>query len=107
MIGGLSKKFSIQENNVTQDDAGGSSYNWIDIMEKPSVFGKIKNVGSNNRYILGQEKFHVSHKLKIRFRDDISVLNRLKRSSRIFEIQAVINIDEENRFLELLLLERV
>ncbi len=107
MIGKLSKKFTIQEKIITADEAGGSSYNWQDISNKPIIFANIKNTNPSNSYIFGQEQFYISHKLCIRYRDDISVENRLIKDARIFDIQAVLNIDEDSKWLELLLLERI
>ena len=43
----------------------------------------------------------VSHRFTMRYRNDITAKNRLKFGTRVFNIRAVINVKERNKWLEI------
>ena len=62
----------------------------------------------------GRERLHamqlqdrVSHKITIRFRSGVTAKMRIKFGTRIFNIRAVINLEERSRWLEILAVEGV
>lgn len=88
----------IEEPQATPDGAGGYSEGWIEIAK---VFAKIEPLTARDEYGAAQTLEEVSHRITIRFREDVESGMRLRRGARLFDILTVHDPDETGRYLVL------
>lgn len=96
--GKLRNPIELQREVKTPDGGGGSTL-------VPTTFA---NVRAFIKPISGGERFHamrleanVTHRIFIRYRADLKASDRIKYGTREFQIRAVLNIEERNRWLEI------
>lgn len=101
-VGQLSRRLTIQQSVSTPDDAGGSDTSWSDVA---TVWAKIRPLHGNEKLIGDTVTSRISHKVTIRFRSDLLPSLRFASDERFFDILSVVNIDEQNIWLECLCTE--
>lgn len=104
MIGKLRHRVILQAPNETADGAGGWTLTWTDVA---TVWAAIEPLKGAERLKAQRLEASVTHKVTIRHRDGVTAKQRLKFGTRFFNIRAVINRGERDRFLELLAEEGV
>lgn len=102
MIGNLHHRLTIQEQHLTPDNAGGFTQTWENVTAHPVVYAAVLPVSGAGRFVGGKTETVVTHKIVLRYRTDIVAGMRLCKGSRIFSIVSVLNLGEQNRFLEVL-----
>lgn len=104
----LRHRLTLQEEVQTPDGFGGYARTWQDVAdvwaEIISLAGTIKSAGREILFA-GQLQAEVSHRILLRYRDDVAAGMRLVFENRAFNIQSVVNTDEKNETLELLVQE--
>ena len=103
-IGNLRYKVDLQGPTRTSDGAGGYTESFSNIA---SIYADIRPQNALETYRQGQVQEKVTHKITIRYRSNISTNNIIKYESRTFNIKGIKNINERDRFLELLCEEGV
>jgi len=96
---------AIQQYTDVADGGGGSARTWSNVIA--SQLGFLKPISGNERLHADQLEAVVTHKFLTRYTATIVPKMRLVYGGRNFNIRAVINIEERNRFLELHLQEGV
>lgn len=104
MIGKLRRRVTLQELVKTDDGYGGTIETWQDIT---TIWAAIEPLRGNERYTAQQVQSELSHKVTIRYRTGIKPQMRLLYKDRIFEIEAVLDVEERHQWLELLCSEVV
>lgn len=104
MIGKLRHRVTLQELVKTDDGYGGIVETWQDVA---TVWAAIEPLRGNERYTAQQVQSELSHKVTIRYRAGIKPQMRILYGNRVFDIEAVIDVDERHRWLELLCSEVV
>ena len=99
MIGAMREQISIEEPTMTSDTYGGNTRAWNSIA---TVWANVKPVSAAEKFFAGKVEMDVSHKIKIRYRDDVNATQRIVYGARTFIITGVRNIDELDKFLEIL-----
>lgn len=69
-----------------------------------TVYAKIEPLNSRERFQAQQLAFKTTHKMTIRYSAlniAITTTDRVKLGSRFFNIQGIININEDNKFIQL------
>ena len=102
--GKLRHRTTIQQLVNTDDGAGGSIETWQNVA---TVWAAIEPLRGNERYTAQQVQSTLSHKVTIRYHEGVKPQMRLTYKGRIFDIEAVIDIEERHRWLELLCSEVV
>lgn len=102
--GQLRHRVTIQQLTRVEDEGGGYEENWADIA---TVWAAVKPMRGNERYEAQQVQSTLTHKVTIRYRAGIKPQMRLLYGNRFFNIEAVIDIEERHRWLELLCSEVV
>jgi SPP1 family predicted phage head-tail adaptor len=97
--GELRQKLTIQTLTRTPDGYGGYTKAWNDFA---TTWAKIQPLRGDERYKAQQVMNTVSHKITLRYLDGIKPQMRAISGSRIFNILAVINVEEKNELIELL-----
>ena len=102
--GTLKHRISIQQKIQTSDDMGGYTETWEDLY---SVWAAIWPLSGKEYLASGRKEGEVTHRIRIRYRDGILPSHRVKYGSRIFDIRVGLNHEEQNKYLDLMCIEKV
>lgn len=102
-IGDLRHRVRLEQIVRTPDDAGGASTSWSLVAEMWAVLRPITGDEALNAERLSG---HISHEVVVRHRDEIRPEMRFVLGTRLFDIRAVIDIEERRRFTRCLVEER-
>lgn len=100
--GDLRKRVTIQAETPTTDNAGGYALAWTDVM---TVWADIKPSSGQKVFTDSHLEGHVTHHITMRYQTGITTDMRVTYNSRLFNIRAALNTDEQNHWLELLVEE--
>lgn len=101
--GKLKRRVTLQTFTQTDDGAGGFIDGWQDIT---TVWASITPLQGRELYQAQQVDAEVTHRVTIRYRENVNSDMRILYNNRELTIQSIINVDENNRFLELICQER-
>jgi SPP1 family predicted phage head-tail adaptor len=101
-IGSLRKRITIQAETPASDGAGGYALAWTNVM---TVWADIAPSTGQKIFTDGHLEGHVTHHITMRYQTGITTDMRVNYNNRIFNIRAVLNNDESNRWIELLVEE--
>lgn len=102
-IGDLRQRIAIEMPQRTSDGGGGASENWVLVAE---IWARLHPLTGNERTEADGVAGSVSHELVMRYRNDVSPEHRFRLGARLFDIRAVLDVDERRRFLRCLIEER-
>ncbi len=102
-IGRLRHRLTLEQAARTPDGGGGASETWSTVT---SVWASITPTGGTEAVDADALTGRISHEIVCRHRPDIAPAMRLRRGTRVFEIAAVIDVDERRRWLKCLCVER-
>ncbi len=109
MCSRLRHRITLQQEVETPDGAGGYAKSWADVADlwaeiMPVISSGAKLDKSAGREIVlgGQIQHELSHRILLRYRDDITPSMRLVYENSIFNIVYVANVEERNETLQLL-----
>ena len=107
--GRLRHRIELQADTATTDDAdsfGEVEPSWETYAE---VYADVRPLVGTERYAAQQVQASVSHEIRIRFRADVLDTHRVRwvcrGTARLFDINAVLNVEERDRELLLLCTE--
>ena len=103
-IGNLRYKVDLQAPTRTSDGAGGYTEAFNTIAQ---IFADIRPQNALESYRQGMVQEKVPHKIFIRFRSDVQANYKILYDNRTFQIKGIKNMNERDRFLELLCEEGV
>ncbi len=106
-LGELRHRLIIQAERATGDGGGGQSGPWADPVTVATVWGRVEPLTGGERLRALRLEGRLSHRVVIRHRAGITPAMRIVFGSRVFNIRAVIDREERDRFLELLCEEGV
>jgi len=104
--GRLRHRVTIEEASESRDGLGASILSWSTLA---TVWGEVRMAPAGERVVSGAdvEVAQVTHRVKIRYRDDVGPLNRLLHDSKILDIESAVDPDGRGRELVLLCREEV
>ena len=94
----LRHRLALERPDLTPDSGGGTSVTWIKIAD---VWASITPLRMIERFTGHQTGARLSHKIIIRYREDVLPEMRLTTIDRVFEIISVLNEKERNHWLHL------
>lgn len=98
-IGRLRHRITFQELSKSEKNYYGELIcEWLDII---TVWAEIKPVSGNQFFAAKQINSEISHNVYIRYRTDLKPSMRIKFKNRIFEILYVMNVNENNRMMQI------
>ena len=100
-------RITIQAENPTTDAGGGQTDPWASPTTVATVQACIEPMSGRELINAMQLQDAITHKITMRYRAGIIAKQRIAFGSRLFNIRAVINVEERNRFLELMVDEGV
>lgn len=101
--GKLRHLVKVQEPMPTANEFGEPEIAWVDFA---TVWAAIEPLRGRERWAAQQINAEVSHRIRMRFLAGVLATFRVLFGVRAFDIQAVLNIEERNRELQLLCIER-
>lgn len=100
----LRQRIMIQQPDNTADDAGGVTKSWEDLAP---VWAEVEPISASEVLQADSLRSEVTHRVTIRYRDDVTNAMRILFEGRVFNIRAVTNLLERGILLELLAEEGV
>lgn len=99
--GTLRHRVTIQQNTPTQDAFGEPIESWSTYA---TVWAAVEPLTGNERFVPvgAQVQATVSTRIRIRYRDGVTNQMRVLWGSRIYRIEAVLNLEERDREIHLL-----
>jgi SPP1 family predicted phage head-tail adaptor len=104
MIGDLRKRLELQALTETADGGGGFTELWAKVT---IVWGSVQPITASERFRAMSLETPITHRIEIRYRNDVTTKSRLLLGSRIFNVRSAVNVDERNKYLEILAEENV
>ncbi|MCF6199471.1 MAG: phage head closure protein [Hyphomicrobiaceae bacterium] len=101
--GALRHRISLESMTKTDDGGGGVAIIWEEIAP---LWVAIKPLSGRERLGAGQYASRLTHEITLRYRTLALPEMRFRKGNRIFEITAVINVDEKSQWLRALCEER-
>lgn len=98
----MRKRLILQAETQTPDGQGGFTTAWAD---EATIFASLDPAKGYERYQGMQTQTPLSHKVTTRYRSGITTAKRLKYGTRVFGIKEVLNVEEDNRIMEIKAIE--
>jgi SPP1 family predicted phage head-tail adaptor len=98
MIGKLRHRVIFKEATETTDGQGGVTSTWSTVA---TVWAEIRPILGIERYFRGGTAPNITHLIKVRYRSDLSMNQRIYYGTRTFYIRGMRNLTERDKFLEL------
>ena len=99
MIGDLNKRIVIQYPTRASDSMGGFIATWID---SDTIWAAIWPTSAGELVQSMQTNMAISHRIRVRYRSDITSAYRIKFGNRYFNIVSMINPNEKGEWLDIL-----
>jgi len=97
-IGDFRHRITFQKQVKTADDYKGHTIIWQDVV---IVWAQVDPLSGREYFYAHQIKNAVSHRVRIRYRTDVSEEMRIKHGDRYFSIESMIDMKERREFLEI------
>jgi len=94
--GALRSELVLEAAAYADDGAGGQVESWSEVA---TLFAHVEPVEARSAFGAGQTLETTTHRITLRFRDDVASGMRLRRQERIFDILTVHDPDESGRYL--------
>lgn len=93
---------SIESYTETTDSVGGVAKAWSGFA---NVWCDIKPLNGNEKYVSAEKHATATHRVIVRYTYGINPKMRLISRGRTFEIKAVLNVNEQDRMMQLIVEE--
>lgn len=94
--GEMTARLSIEAPQPAPDGQGGASLSWTEL---GSAWARIEPVRADFGEEASAGTGTVTHRIWLRFREDLAAGQRLRKASRIFRVKLVRDPDETRRYL--------
>lgn len=101
-IGKMRHRLTLEAPEDEPDGAGGAVRIWSPLGQ---VWAAIEPLGAGEAVIADKRVGALSHRVVLRFRDDLTLNHRFRLGLRTFTLRALRDADETGRFLECLVAE--
>jgi SPP1 family predicted phage head-tail adaptor len=92
----LNHEMTLEEPVETPDGAGGFTAVWTSV---GTLWARLEPLDPAREAWAGRDAAEQTHRITIRFRDDVKQGMRLRKSTRLFPILSVRDADETGRYL--------
>jgi SPP1 family predicted phage head-tail adaptor len=101
-VGKLRHTGTIENLVKGQDDAGGALESWTEFKK---VWCDIKPLNGNEKYVSHEKHSTATHQVIMRYVSGVDTKMRLLSRGRKFDILSALNINEEDKMLQLVVQE--
>lgn len=102
--GPLRHRITIQKATETQNAYGEPVASWSEFVQASA---SVDPISSREYFSAQRENAEITHRIRMRYRPNITHKMRVKWGERVFDIRSIINANSRNRSLELLCVEDV
>ena len=102
MIGSLKRRVTLQGAVRTPDGSGGFTETWQSIASAPNVYAAIAPLSGSEQLRFHQLETTVTHRIVIRYRNDVTPALRITDGTTIYNITSVTDMGGLGAYLELL-----
>lgn len=99
IIAEMNKRITIQRSSKVPNNMGGFSLTWTDV---DTIWAAIWPTSAKSATQDAQTIKEITHRIRIHFRRNVRISNRIKYKNRYFNIVSVINPNEEDEWLDIL-----
>lgn len=103
----LRHRVALEAEAPAPDGGGGQGDPWAAATTVATLRACITPLRGRERLQAQQLEAGVTHRILLRYRPGVTARQRLRYGARVFNIRAVINVEERNRWLEILAEEGV
>lgn len=96
-------RVTIQSVSRVSDGQGGFTESWTD---GATVWAAVEQKKAWEKFQAMQEQTPVVWAVTMRYRDDVTTASRLKYGTRVLWVKEVINVNEDDAFLDIKAIER-
>ncbi|MGH6866300.1 MAG: phage head closure protein [Methyloceanibacter sp.] len=94
-IGNLRERVELQHRTVELDEFGEPIVTWV---PRATVWARVEPLKGEERFAAQQVIATLGHRVHIRYRDDLSTLDRVIWEGQQLDVQAVTHPDERKRY---------
>lgn len=94
----MDRRVTVQAITQTTDSQGGFTESWADVI---SLWASIEPMSDYEKFQAQQLQTNTTHKITIRYYSGITTKHRLLYGSRVFNIKGILNLNEQNAFMQL------
>jgi len=98
-IGEMRHRITFQDSVETPDGHKGHTVEWFD---KVTVWGSLEPLSGREYFAAHQIQAEVTHRVKVRYRADITTKMRIKYKERILLMESILDLKERRQILEIL-----
>jgi len=98
-IGDMRHRITFQKPVETPDEHKGHTVSWQDMI---TAWASVEPLSGREYFYAHQIQAEVTHRVKTRYRQDITVKMRIKHRDRVLEIESIIDLKERHQILEIL-----
>ena len=95
--GDLRHRLTLEELNRVADDGGGFTESWVAVA---TIFADVSPISGSERVEADRLTGSVTHDVVLRYRAGVVPAMRFRDGTRIFQIIAVIDVEERRRWLK-------
>lgn len=98
-IGEMRQRITFQQPVKTPDGHKGHTVGWQDMV---TCWASVDPLSGREYFYSHQIKAEITHRVKIRYREDITVKMRIKHRDRNLAIESILNLKEKRQIIEIL-----
>ena len=102
-IGDLRQRLVLESALRVDDGGGGANETWV---EEAQLWALVRPLAGQERVEADSIAGRVTHEIWLRYRDGVEPSMRFRMDTRLFDIRAVMDVDERRRFLRCFAEER-
>lgn len=96
--GKLRNTILVERATKSPDGGGGSTNVWETVA---TIRACIKPISGGERFQAMRLEADTTHRIFIRYRTDLLTSDRINYNGRLFQIRALINLEEQNKWFEI------
>lgn len=98
-LGDMRTRLAFEKAVDAPDGAGGAARTFNAIAD---VWGALEPVSGRAAFVAAREELKVTHRIRIRWRNDVEIADRFRQLDRIFIVRGLLDPDERRVILECL-----
>ncbi|MBA7647338.1 hypothetical protein ES703_55110 [subsurface metagenome] len=97
--GDMRHRITFQQPIEKPDEHKGHTVEWANVV---TAWASVEPLSGREYFYSHQIKAEVTHRVKTRYREDITIKMRIKHRDRVLEIESIIDLKERREELEIL-----
>jgi SPP1 family predicted phage head-tail adaptor len=103
LVVSMRHRVTIQSKSSVSDGQGGATETWVN---GATVWASITDLSGFEKFQAMQMQSPNTHKLVMRYRDDVTTASRIVFQTRVFWVKEILNPEQRSRFMIIKAIER-